>query len=108
HTDDVLGALEGRHQHPDRRKEPQHRDRDHYRRQDALPLGRRRAGAAARLTGTADTGAPGSGGDGTHQYSVWPRSSRNWSRENPRMIIKSTQAIAVAEPKWKKFRKAVS
>ena len=44
----------------------------------------------------------------TAQYSVWPRSRRNWSTEKTRMTAKSTQAIAEAAPNWKKFWKAVS
>ena len=44
----------------------------------------------------------------TPQYSVWPRSRRNWSTEKARMTAKSTQAIAEAAPNWKKFWKAVS
>ena len=42
------------------------------------------------------------------QYSVWPRRSRNWSTEKTRMTANSTHAMADAEPKWKKFWKAVS
>ena len=45
---------------------------------------------------------------GTAQYSVWPRSRRNWRTEKARMTAKSTQAIAEAAPNWKKFWNAVS
>ena len=71
----------------------------------------RRAGAAgggSRWPGRDESRGAVPGSEASHQYSVWPRSRRNWSSEKPRMIMNSTQAIAVAEPKWKKFRKAVS
>ena len=42
------------------------------------------------------------------QYWVWPRSSRNCTSEKARITRNSTHAIAVAEPKWKKFWNAVS
>lgn len=42
------------------------------------------------------------------QYSVCPRSRRNWTSENTRITAKSTHAIAEAAPNWKKFWNAVS
>src|SRR6266850_277451 len=79
-ADDVGRLLERGHQHPERRRQPQHGQREHHRRERAPP----------------------------HQYSVCPRSSRNCRSEKPTMTANSTQAMAEAEPKWKKFWKAVS
>src|SRR5262245_64832163 len=109
HPDDVLSGLEGRYQYPDHGQEPQPRDGDHHRRQEEPPPGRRGAGASGRLDRTSGARSRGRRGrESAHQYSVWPRNRRNWSSENPRMTMKSTQAIADAEPKWKKLWKAVS
>ena len=66
------------------------------------------AEAAPRSAATGARRSNGPAGALTPQYSVWPRSRRNWRTEKTRIIAKSTHAIAEAAPNWKKFWKAVS